>query len=99
VNANAPGGATPTWTTWRDALRVVAYRLHLSKTIRIALLVGTTLFCINQLNVVLEHKADWVVWLKVSLTYLVPFCVSDAGILVGTRGAPRPGSHGHDPAS
>jgi hypothetical protein len=29
------------------------------------------------------------VWLKVGLTYLVPFCVSNWGILVATR-RPRP---------
>jgi len=47
--------------------------------------VGTILFCINQLNFVLEGKANAVLWIKVGVTYLVPFCVANAGILVATK--------------
>lgn len=86
----------PEWSSWREALRVVTYRPHLSKTIRVALVVGTILFCINQLNVVVEHKADAVVWLKSALTYLVPFCVSSIGILVATRRAPDERGYGRE---
>ncbi|MGH9217283.1 MAG: hypothetical protein ACRDZS_13570, partial [Acidimicrobiales bacterium] len=42
-------------------------------------------FCINQLDVVLGGEADAIVWIKAPVTYLVPFCVSCAGVLVGTR--------------
>jgi hypothetical protein len=82
-------GATtaPTWATWRDAIRVVAYRPHLRKTILIALAVRTVLFCINQLDVVLRGDATSSVWVKSAVTYLVPFCVANAGVLVATRGA------------
>ncbi len=93
--ADAAAGR-PTWSTWREALTVVGYRPHLSKTIRVALLVGTILFCINQLNVALGHGADLIVWLKGGLTYLVPFCVSNVGILVATT--PRE-SHSGAPCS
>ena len=55
------------------------------KTVTIALLVGTVLFAINQLDVVLGGRATGVVWFKVLLTYLVPFCVSNYGILVATH--------------
>jgi hypothetical protein len=75
----------PTWTTWREALAVVRYRPHLRKTVRAALLVGTILFSINQLDVVVRHKATFGTYLKSSLTYLVPFCVSNYGILIATR--------------
>jgi hypothetical protein len=50
--------------------------------------VGTILFTINQLDVVLDGGATAGVWLKVAVTYLVPFCVSNWGILVATRRAP-----------
>ncbi len=73
------------WSTWRDALPVVLHRSHLRKTVRIALIVGTALFVINQLDVVLRGAATPVVWLKVALTYLVPFCVSNLGILIASR--------------
>lgn len=77
--------APPTWTTWREALRVCAHPPHLRKTIFIALIVGTVLFTINQLDVVLAGKATPMVWLKTGLTYFVPFCVSNWGVLVATR--------------
>jgi hypothetical protein len=60
----------------------------LRKTIGIAVLVGTVLFAINQLDVVLRGAATSVVWLKVALTYLVPFCVSNTGVLIASRRKP-----------
>lgn len=67
---------------------MVCHRPHLRKTLLIAFLVGTVLFTINQLDVVLRGDADTGVWVKSAVTYLVPFCVSNVGVLVGTR---RPG--------
>ena len=80
-----PATAIPTWSTWREALSVVAYRRHLRATIRIALIVGTVLFCINQLDVVLSGDATAVTWVKSGVTYLVPFVVSNVGVLTATR--------------
>jgi hypothetical protein len=84
VDGAAPA---PTWATWREAIRVIGYRPHLRKTMLIALAVGTVLFCINQLDVVLRGDADAGVWVKTAITYLVPFCVSNAGVLVASRRA------------
>lgn len=42
----------------------------------IAAIVGTILFLINQLDVVLSGKVTALVLLKIALTYLVPFLVS-----------------------
>ena len=75
----------PTWSTWRGALRVVLYPPHLRQTVTIALVVGTILFAINQLDVVMSGSADTVVWIKSAVTYLVPFAVSNAGVLVASR--------------
>jgi hypothetical protein len=74
-----------TWATWREAVGVVCYRPHLRKTAAIALVVGTVLFCINQLDVVLRGDATAVVWVKSAVTYLVPFIVSNSGVLVASR--------------
>lgn len=84
-DATGDRAGPPTWTTWRQAITVVCYRPHLRKTVTIALVVGTVLFCINQLDVVLRGDATAVVWLKSAITYLVPFCVSNAGVLVASR--------------
>jgi hypothetical protein len=43
------------------------------------------LFAINQLDVVLRGDGTAVVWVKSAVTFLVPFCVSSAGVLVATR--------------
>ena len=96
VGRNPPssaGGAAldpSAWATWREARAVLAHPSHLRRTAAIALVVGTILFCINQLDVVLRGEADAVVWIKAAVTYLVPFCVSCAGVLVGTRRPPEP---------
>ena len=63
----------------------VICRPHLAETIRVAVVVGTVLFAINQLDMVLAGKATWVTWLKAALTYLVPFLVANYGLLVGSR--------------
>lgn len=73
------------WTTWREAVAIVCYRPHLRKTATIALVVGTILFCINQLDVVLRGDATTVVWIKAAITYMVPFAVSNAGVLVASH--------------
>ena len=48
-------------------------------------MVGTILFAINQLDVVLRGQATTAVWLKCGLTFLVPFCVSNYGIAIATH--------------
>jgi hypothetical protein len=58
-----------------------------------ALIAGTVLFFINQVDVVMSGRATALVWLKVGLTYLVPFCVSNYGIVVAShRHSPVPAS-------
>jgi hypothetical protein len=63
----------------------MAFRPHLHKTVRVALLVGTVIFAINQLDVVLAGDATTTTFVKAALTYLVPFGVSNYGILLATR--------------
>jgi hypothetical protein len=92
--------AAPTWTRWRDVPAVVFYPHHLKRTVAIALIVGTVLFGINQLDVVVRGDATAIVWIKVAVTYLVPFCVSNAGVLVASRrprGRSSLGVSGGDP--
>ena len=88
------GGVQPeaalSWSTFSEALRVCAHRPHLRSSMRVALIVGTILFSINQLDVVLAGRATLGLWLKAGLTYLVPFCVSNWGILVATRRSQKP---------
>lgn len=80
--ADAP---SPTWRGWRQAVLVVVWPPNLKKTVVTALVVGTILFAINQLNVVLDGDATPAVWVKAGVTYLVPFAVSNVGILIATH--------------
>ena len=79
-----------TWSSPTEAVRIVAHPPHLRRTAVTALIVGTVLFAINQLDVVLEGHATWVTWLKSAVTYCVPFAVANVGILIGTRRLNRP---------
>ena len=79
------GPTAPMWSRPLEALRVISYGPHLRRTVLTALVVGTVLFAINQLNVVLGGHATSVVWLKSGLTYCVPFVVSNIGILIATH--------------
>jgi hypothetical protein len=68
-----------------EALRIVFRREHLRRTVTIALVVGTILTLINQLDVILKGDATVLTWLKCALNYCVPFIVSNLGLLAGKR--------------
>lgn len=74
-----------TWSSWSEIGRVVQHRPHLTRTISVALIVGTVLFCINQLDVVMAGNATTTTWVKSATTYLVPFFVANYGVLTATR--------------
>jgi hypothetical protein len=61
-------------------------RPHLPRTAAVAVVVGTALCAINQLDVLLAGRASGITWLKIALTYLVPFLVANYGILTASRG-------------
>ena len=79
---------SPTWAGWQEVPAVCLYPGHLRKTVAVALIVGTVLFFINQFDVMLAGHATTLTWLKVALTYVVPFCVSNYGVLVASRRRP-----------
>lgn len=67
---------------------MVCYGPHLRNTIRIPLVLGTILFGINQLDVVVRGDATVVLWITSAVTYVVPFGLSNAGVLIATRRDP-----------
>lgn len=78
-------GPRPSWDTPREALRVVLHPPHPLRAVLTALIVGTVLFAINQLDTVLAGDASTATWIKTGLTYLVPFCVANIGLLLGSH--------------
>ena len=75
----------------REALRYCLQRRHLRRTVRIALVVGIVLTAINQLDVIVSGDATTTTWIKCGLNFLVPFVVSNLGLLSGPRCAERGG--------
>lgn len=76
---------TRTWSTPREALRIVGGRANLVRTIGVALVVGSALFAINQLDVVMAGDATTATWVKSAATFVVPFVVANYGVLTATR--------------
>jgi len=75
---------------WRAALAYCWRREHLRRTLRIALVVGVVLTSINQLDVILRGDATITTWVKSLMNFVVPFIVSNLGLLSGRRSsAPR----------
>lgn len=77
--------AAPTWERLAECPRCIVHPPHLVRTLSVALVVGTMYFFINQLSVVLAGHATASVWAASGLTYLVPFSVSNFGVLIGSR--------------
>jgi hypothetical protein len=69
----------------RAALTIILRREHLRSTLRIALVVGLVLTAINQLDVILRGDATAATWVKCGLNFVVPFVVSNLGLLAGKR--------------
>lgn len=71
----------------RAALAYCLRRDHLRQTLRIALVVGVVLTAINQLDVILRGDGTAITWVKCGLNFVVPFVVSNLGLLAGRRTA------------
>src|SRR5215469_13001778 len=66
-------GSASTLRCWRHA---VVYGPVFRRALQVAAVVGTLLFIINQLGVVLSGMVNSLVLLRIALTYVVPFLVS-----------------------
>jgi hypothetical protein len=65
------------------AVRYCARREHLRRTLVIALVVGLVLTAVNQLDVIVSGDATTLTWIKSATNFLVPFVVSNLGLLSG----------------
>jgi hypothetical protein len=71
----------------RSALAYCARREHLRRTTRIALVVGVILTLINQSGALFGGHPTTATWIRCALNFVVPFAVSNLGLLSGRRGA------------
>lgn len=58
---------------------------NLRRSVAAMAVVGTILFLINQSQVVFSGQASLATWIRIGLSYLVPFVVSNYGIVVASR--------------
>jgi hypothetical protein len=68
-----------------EACRFCLRRRNLRRTLRIALVVGVILTLINQGGVITAGHETTATWIRCGLNFVVPFLVSNAGLLSGRR--------------
>ncbi len=69
----------------KDAVAFCLQRRNVRRTARIALIVGLLLTLINQGAVIVSGDETAATWVRCGLNFLVPFLVSNAGLLSGRR--------------
>jgi hypothetical protein len=69
----------------RDACAYCVQRRHLRRTVPIAIVVGIILTLINQGSVITAGHATAATWVRCALNFIVPFLVSNAGLLSARR--------------
>jgi hypothetical protein len=71
----------------RAALMTCGKRSNLRRTLTIALVVGCILSIINEGDLILHGQTSSGTAVKIGLNFVVPFVVSNLGVLAGTRTA------------
>ena len=71
----------------RAALETCGAPPNLKRTLTIAAIVGCILSIINEGDVIVHGHATAATGLKIGLNFVVPFIVSNLGVLAGTRTA------------
>jgi hypothetical protein len=66
-----------------DAIRYCARPQRLRRTCSIAFAVGLVLTAVNQLDVIVSGDATAATWMKSATNFIVPFIVSNLGLLSG----------------
>lgn len=67
----------------REALAYCATSQHLRRTVVIAIVVGTILTVVNQVDVIIAGNPTAFTAVKITMNYVVPFVVSNLGLLAG----------------
>jgi hypothetical protein len=81
----ASGADRGVLVTLREACAFCLQRRNLRRTLGIAAVVGVLLTVINQGGVIAAGHATTATWVRCALNFLVPFLVSNAGLLSGRR--------------
>lgn len=82
---SVPGHGSRRVASVREAIAFCFQRTHLRRTVRIAAVVGVVLTAINEGDVLVAGKASTATGVKIALNFVVPFIVSNLGLLAGRR--------------
>lgn len=74
--------SSPTWDSYRGAVRLFVRGATLASAVPIAAVVGTWLSLMNQGSAIVDGRPPW---LKIGLNYLTPFVVASLGFLAARR--------------
>jgi len=80
---------SPSWSQVREIPRDCLDDRNLRQSVGAGVVVGTILFLINQSQAVFAGQATAATWVRIGLTYLVPFVVANYGIVIASRRWPR----------
>ena len=73
------------WSYWPEAFNLFFQGITVRACVPVAIIVGIILSTINQSDVILSGNTTLVLWLKVGMNFVVPFCVSSYGFLNARR--------------
>jgi hypothetical protein len=82
---NDANRAAQRWSRLVEISRICLDVRNLTRCITVALIVGTILCLINQADVVFGGRATTSTWIKIGLSYLVPFFVANYGIVFASQ--------------
>jgi hypothetical protein len=89
ASTGSPSRNEPPVARWgraiREALAFCAQPRNLRRTVPIAIVVGIVLTLINQESVIAGGHATAATWARCGLNFVVPFLVSNAGLLSARR--------------
>jgi len=75
----------------QEAMHLALSRRARTRTLRVALVVGTLVSLINQGGPIAAGHATAGTWARVAANYLLPLCVSSFGFVAAVRSEERPG--------
>jgi len=82
---NSAGGNALRWSTYRQAMVLIARGATARPAVKVALVVGTFLSLVNEGSVIAAGDATLATWIRIAVNYLVPYVVASAGFLAAFR--------------
>ncbi len=89
MTGTRPAAGPIQWSSYREAVGLVARGVTFRTGSRIAVVVGTLLTAINQGSVLVAGAETTMTWIRIGANYLIPFIVASIGYLSPLRVRPE----------